>query len=82
MKQLTTTSGIQIFVPYPISCYVYQKRDDHGLCPRFPKPKLEGWFLVLANRETKDLLSLKRVSTLRGKSKEILEFSTRPQIEK
>ena len=33
---------------------------------RFPKPKDEGWFLVLGNIETRELLALKRIGVLRG----------------
>ena len=35
---------------------------------RFPKPKDEGWFLLLGDVETHDLLALKRLGTLRKNS--------------
>ena len=34
------------------------------LC-RFPKPKDEGWFILLGDLETQDLLALKRLGSLR-----------------
>ena len=60
----------------------FQKRDDKALTPRFPKPKLEGWFLVLADREKKELVALKRVSTLRSYSTESLSFFTPEKVGK
>ncbi|KAK3240835.1 activating signal cointegrator 1 complex subunit [Cymbomonas tetramitiformis] len=34
----------------------------HAYAPRFPKMKEEGWWLVLGNRETRELYALKRTS--------------------
>ncbi|CAK8672120.1 unnamed protein product [Clavelina lepadiformis] len=54
-----------------------QKRpNDNAFTPRFPKPKLEGWFLVLGDREKRELVALKRISTLRKRSTETLAFYT------
>ena len=39
---------------------------NHILVPcRFPKPKDEGWFILLGDLETQDLLALKRLGGLR-----------------
>jgi len=53
-----------------------RKTDDKSLSAKFPKPKLEGWFLVLCDRDTKELCALKRVSTLRDRSNESIVFNT------
>nr|CAB3223427.1 activating signal cointegrator 1 complex subunit 3 [Phallusia mammillata] len=50
--------------------------NDKSLSPRFPKPKLEGWFLVLADRERRELRALKRISTLKSHSCEKISFWT------
>ncbi|GLG93341.1 Putative activating signal cointegrator 1 complex subunit 3 B [Gryllus bimaculatus] len=44
-------------------------------CPKFPRGKDEGWFLVLGNVECFELFALKRVFSLRGgKSSQSLTF--------
>ena len=44
--------------------------------PLFPKAKDEGWWLVLGEVDTNDLVALKRVGPLRGGSKTVsLAFS-------
>ncbi|XP_039272645.2 activating signal cointegrator 1 complex subunit 3-like [Styela clava] len=48
--------------------------DGKALTPRFPKPKLEGWFLLLADVERKEVIALKRVQTLRNRTTELLSF--------
>ena len=45
-----------------------QKTDSKAHTPRFPKPKDEGWFLIIGDVENKDLVALKRVPCVRGKS--------------
>lgn len=35
-------------------------------CPKFPRGKDEGWFLILGNIEARELIALKRVFSLRG----------------
>ncbi len=44
--------------------------------PRFPKPKDEGWFLILGEIETKEVLALKRVGFIRGRTNAQLAFYT------
>jgi len=41
----------------------------HACCPRYPKPKLEGYFLFLAERNSKDIVALKRIANIRGSYK-------------
>ena len=50
------------------SFYSTQKTDSKAHTPRFPKPKDEGWFLIIGDVENKDLVALKRVPCVRGKS--------------
>ena len=44
----------------------------HALAPRFPKPKLDGWWLVLGCED--ELLALKRVQLHRGTTRAELQF--------
>ncbi len=53
-----------------------QKRDSKALAPRFPKPKDEGWFAVLGEIETREVIALKRVGFIRGRSSTQLAFFT------
>ena len=44
---------------------------------RFPKPQPEAWFLALGDVENnQDILALKRVSTVRGRTTQQLNFWT------
>lgn len=47
--------------------------------PKFPKPKDEGWFLVLGEVESGELLALKRVPPVRGRATHTLSFKTPDQ---
>lgn len=49
------------------------KTSDHIYC-RFPKPKDEGWFLILGSQETGELLALKRVGYRSSRSSHPLIF--------
>ncbi len=44
----------------------------HAFAPRFPKPKLDGWWLVLGCED--ELLALKRVQLHRGSTRTELQF--------
>lgn len=44
--------------------------------PKFPKPKDEGWFLVLGSVERHELLAMKRVNLTRAKCSHQLSFVT------
>ncbi|XP_064473851.1 activating signal cointegrator 1 complex subunit 3-like [Ornithodoros turicata] len=37
-----------------------------AIAPKFPKPKDEGWFLILGHKESKELIALKRVGSCRS----------------
>ncbi|KAL4233009.1 activating signal cointegrator 1 complex subunit [Mactra antiquata] len=45
-----------------------RKNDRKAYSPRFPKPKDEGWFLIVGEVESRDLVALKRVPYIQGKS--------------
>ena len=47
---------------------LFQKNDSKAYTPKFPKPKDERWFLIIGDVENKDLVALKRVPCVRGKS--------------
>ena len=54
----------------------FQRRDTKAHTPRFTKPKDEGWFFVLGEVETKEVIALKRVGYIRYRSKVQLAFYT------
>ncbi|CAG2249935.1 ASCC3 [Mytilus edulis] len=45
-----------------------KKHDSKAFAPRFPKPKDEGWFLLVGDIENKEVVALKRVGYIRGRS--------------
>lgn len=47
--------------------------------PRYPKPKLEGWFIIIGNAETGELLALKKVSQFNTKTKTEMIFFEVPE---
>ncbi|KAK7157184.1 hypothetical protein R3I93_008608 [Phoxinus phoxinus] len=53
-----------------------RRQDSRAQAPRFPKPKDEGWFLVLGEVEKKDLLAIKRVGFIRNRSSVSVAFYT------
>uniref|UniRef100_A0A8B9HJP4 Activating signal cointegrator 1 complex subunit 3 n=1 Tax=Astyanax mexicanus TaxID=7994 RepID=A0A8B9HJP4_ASTMX len=59
-----------------------QRQDSKAQAPRFPKPKDEGWFLVLGEVEKKELLAIKRVGYVRNRSVVSLAFYTPEQTGK
>lgn len=52
------------------------KNDQKAFSPRFPKAKMEGWFLVLGDIENRELLALKRVGFVQSRSVVQLSFYT------
>ncbi|XP_072535818.1 activating signal cointegrator 1 complex subunit 3 [Salminus brasiliensis] len=59
-----------------------RKQDSKAQAPRFPKPKDEGWFLVLGEVEKKELLAVKRVGYVRNRNVVSLAFYTPEQTGK
>lgn len=55
---------------------VNKSRDFRVCAPKFPKAKDEGWFVVLGEVESGELLALKRVPPVRGRSTQMLSFRT------
>ncbi|XP_071112657.1 activating signal cointegrator 1 complex subunit 3-like [Haliotis cracherodii] len=53
-----------------------RKYDTKAHSPRFPKPKDEGWMLVVGEVETKELIALKRMGYVRSRSKAQLALYT------
>lgn len=56
-----------------------RKQDSKAQAPRFPKPKDEGWFLVLGEVEKRELLAIKRVGYVRNCNVASLAFYTPEQ---
>lgn len=59
-----------------IFCHSLQKHDRKAHAPRFPKVKDEGWFIILGEVETQDLIAIKRVGYIRGQANIQLSFYT------
>ena len=57
-----------------------QGRNTQAHCPRFPKPKDEGWILVLGEVDSREVIAVKRVGYRRGRSTVQLAFYT-PETE-
>jgi activating signal cointegrator complex subunit 3 len=53
-------------ISYLFVCIILQKTDRKAYTPRFPKPKDEGWFLIIGNVDARELVALKRVPCIRG----------------
>ncbi|XP_055848927.1 activating signal cointegrator 1 complex subunit 3 [Episyrphus balteatus] len=47
-------------------------------CPKYPKPKHEGWFLTLGSQQNNELLAMKRVAVGRGSAIHRLFFQVPP----
>ncbi|XP_041352458.1 activating signal cointegrator 1 complex subunit 3-like [Gigantopelta aegis] len=45
-----------------------KKHDSKASSPKFPKPKDEGWVLVVGDIENKEVIALKRVGYVRGRT--------------
>ena len=46
-------------------------KDQKVLVSRFPKPKEAGWFVIIANQKSKEILAMKRVTFNRYASKNL-----------
>ncbi|CAG2116212.1 unnamed protein product, partial [Medioppia subpectinata] len=47
-----------------------------AVAPKFPKPKDENWFAILGDTERRELLALRRVGAIAGKTQHTLTFTT------
>lgn len=59
-----------------------RKQDSKAQAPRFPKPKDEGWFLVLGEVDKRELLAVKRVGYIRNRNVISVAFYTPEQTGK
>ncbi|KAM9488100.1 activating signal cointegrator 1 complex subunit 3 [Clarias gariepinus] len=59
-----------------------RKQDSKAQAPRFPKPKDEGWFLVLGEIDKRELLAVKRVGYVRNRNVTSIAFYTPEQTGK
>lgn len=53
-----------------------EQGDSRVYAPRFPKAKDEGWWLVLGEVDSGELLALKRLGLVRGRTRTSLSFSS------
>ena len=53
-----------------------QRHDTRAYTPRFPKAKDEGWWVLIGEVDSGELLALKRLGSVRGKTTTNLAFST------
>ena len=51
-------------------------RDSRAHAPKFPKTKDEGWWVLIGEVDTGEVLALKRLGYLRSKTTTTLAFST------
>lgn len=51
-----------------------------ALAPHYPKPKDESWFLVLGDRERKELIALKRTGSMRATCRHHLTFRAPQEV--
>ncbi|KAH0663456.1 hypothetical protein KY284_028387 [Solanum tuberosum] len=68
-----------IYLKYHVTLkrYVERRRTEVGpvIAPRYPGTKEEGWWLVVGDTMSNQLLAIKRVITLQRKSKVKLDFA-------
>ena len=55
--------------------HTHTQSDPKAYAPKFPKTKDEGWWLVLGEVDSGELLALKRIGFIRGRTKSSLAFS-------
>lgn len=49
--------------------------DSKAYAPRFPKSKDEGWWLILGEVDVGELMALKRIGCIRGRTRSSLAFA-------
>ena len=58
----------------PFYIFSLQRSDSKVHAPRFPKAKDEGWWLVLGEVDSGELVALKRLGFVRGSTRSSLAF--------
>ena len=59
--------GEEFCIELKISKYS-ESKTIYAQAPRYPKPKMEGWFVLLGDPESNELLGLKRINQERVKT--------------
>ena len=59
----------------PLLLSPIQRLDGYAYTPRFPKAKDEGWWIILGEVDTGELLALKRVGFIKNKTTVSLAIS-------
>jgi len=57
--------GEEFCIELKISKYS-ESKTIYAQAPRYPKPKMEGWFVLLGDPESNELLGLKRINQVRA----------------
>ena len=75
--------GFNTFIVHLFVCFIFSRLTIYtqtlllqAQAPKFPKPKDEGWFLILGDVENRELLALKRVPFVGGRGNQSLAFQT------
>lgn len=72
--------SVLIYLPdYKTTYFIFlyfQRTDTKAHSPRFPKPKDEGWFIVIGDIENRELVALKRVGFVRNRSSQQVAIYT------
>jgi len=71
-------AGEEFVLQVKMTC-AYRGKTIYAQTPRYPKPKLEGWFIIIGNAETGELLALKKLSQFNTKSKTEMIFFEVPE---
>ena len=75
IKGLNFFLNVQRYFYLSHHAYVYFMQDNsRAYAPRFPKTKDEGWWLVLGEVDSGELLALKRIGRIRGRTQSSLAF--------
>ena len=67
---------------YNIQCdtfFHFQSQSSKAYTPKFPKSKDEGWWALIGEVDSGELVALKRLGFVRGKTKTNLAFTT-PEV--
>ena len=57
-------------------CFCFQHKSHLAATLKFPKPKDEGWFIVLGDTSDNELIAMKRLPYIRGRKSTSLAFFT------
>ena len=65
---LRLPAGEELVLEVKLICSA-KSNSIYAQAPRYPKPKMEGWFVILGNAETGELLALKKINQISSRVK-------------